>query len=140
MSESNKIRKQIICIASLFCLLRFLLLVHIGYEYKSSYPNEIIQEGGKEDALQKADSVIKIVNIGINSTTHLTDEVAKDLSSGKLKNDSILQERLLAETKNHPYITSIVAAYSPVKNAGKLYAPHFMRNGSEVVYTPLTYD
>ena len=52
----------------------------------------------------------------------------------------MLQERLLAEMKNHPNITSIVVAYSPATNAGKLYAPHFKRNGSEVIYDPLTYD
>jgi hypothetical protein len=108
--------------ASLFCLVSFLLLVHIGYEYKSSNTNEIILEGGKVDALQKADSAIKIVNREINSTISLAEGIAKDLSSGKLKKDSILQERLLAETKNHTHITSIVVAYSPATNASKLYA------------------
>jgi hypothetical protein len=42
--------------------------------------------------------------------------------------------------KNNSHIFSIVVAYSPAANAGKLYAPHFKRNGSEVVYDPLTYD
>jgi hypothetical protein len=60
------------------------------------------------------------VSVGLNSTSSLADGVAKDLSSGKLKNDSMLRERLLAEMKNNPYISSIVVAYSPVTNAGKL--------------------
>ena len=55
MTSSDKYRTQAICIASLFWLLNFLLLVHLGYGYKSSKTNEIIQE----DALQKAKSAIK---------------------------------------------------------------------------------
>ena len=42
--------------------------------------------------------------------------------------------------KNNSHIFSIAVAYSSAANAGKLYAPHFKRNGSEVVYDPLTYD
>jgi len=140
MTNSNKRRKQAICIASLLCLLSFLLLIHLGYEYKSGQTNEIILEDAKEDALQKANSAIKNINSELNSTSSLADGVAKDLSSGKLKNDSILRERLLTEMKNNPNIFSIVVAYSPAANAGKLYAPHFKRNGSEVVYAPLTYN
>ncbi len=52
----------------------------------------------------------------------------------------MLRERLLAEMKNNSNIFSIVVAYSPAANAGKLYAPHFKRNGSEIVYAPLTYN
>ncbi len=36
MTDSNKRRKQAICIASLLSLLSFLLLIHLGYEYKGS--------------------------------------------------------------------------------------------------------
>src|SRR5208283_199640 len=140
MTNSNKRRKQTIYIASLLCLLSFLLLIHFAYEHKSSKTNEIILEDAKEDALQKANSAIKNINLELNSTSSMADRVAKDLSSGKLKNDSILRERLLTEMKNSPNIFSIVVAYSPAANAGKLYAPHFKRNGSEVVYDPLTYD
>ena len=140
MTDLNKRRKQTVCIASLFCLLSFLLLIHLGYEYKSSKINEIILEDAKEDALQKADYAIKNIDMELNSTTSFADGVAKDLSSGKLKNDSILRERLLAGMKNNSHIFSIAVAYSPAANTGKLYAPHFKRNGSEVVYDPLTYD
>ena len=140
MTDSNKRRKQAVCIASLLCLLSFLLLIYVGYEYKSSKTNDIILAEAKEDALQKAESATKKVSIGLNSTSSLADGVAKDLSSGKLKNDSMLRERLLAEMKNNPDISSIVVAYSPAINAGKLYAPHFKRNGSEIVYDLLTYD
>jgi hypothetical protein len=115
-------------------------LIHLGYEYKSSKTNEIILEDAKEDALQKADYAIKNIDMELNSTSSFADGVAKDLSSGKLKNDSILRERLLAEMKNNSHIFSIAVAYSPDANAGKLYAPHFKRNGSEVVYDPLTDD
>ncbi len=52
----------------------------------------------------------------------------------------MLRERLLGEMKNNPNIYSIVVAYSPDARAGKLYAPHFMRNGSEVIYAPVKYD
>jgi len=117
-----------------------LLLVHFGYEYKSSKTNKIILEDAKVDALKKADIAIKNVNIVANSTISLADGVAKELSSGKLENDSMLQERLLAEMKNHSNIISIVVAYSPAANAGKLYASHVKRNGSEVISDPLTYD
>ena len=140
MTDLNKRRKQTVCIASLFCLLSFLLLIHLGYEYKSSRTNEIILEDAKEDALQKAEDAIKNIDMELNSTSSFADGVSKDLSSGKLKNDSILRERLLAEMKNNSHIFSIAVAYSPDANAGKLYAPHFKRNGSEVVYAPLTND
>lgn len=140
MTGSDKHRKQTICIASLLCLLSFLLLMRFGYEYKSSKTNKIILEDAKEDALQKANYAIKNIDLGLNSTSSIADGVAKDLSSGKLKNDSLLQERLLAEMKNNPDIFSITVAYSPAAHAGKLYAPHFKRNGLEVVYAPLTYD
>lgn len=90
MTDLNKRRKQTVCIASLFCLLSFLLLIHFGYEYKSGKTNEIILEDAKESALQKANSAIKNINLELNSTSSLADGVAKDLSSGKLKNDSIL--------------------------------------------------
>ena len=140
MTDLDKRKKQTVCIASLLCLLSFLLLIHFGYEYKSSKTNEIILEDAKKDALQKADSAIKNINMELNFTSSLADGVAKDLSSGKLKNDSMLKERLLAEMKNNPNIFSIVVAYSPAANAGKLYAPHFKRNGSEIVYAPLTYN
>jgi hypothetical protein len=76
----------------------------------------------------------------LNSTSSLADGVAKDLSSGKLKNYSMVKGRLLAEMTNNPDISSIVVAYSPATNAGKLYAPHLKRNGSEIVYDLLTYD
>ncbi len=52
----------------------------------------------------------------------------------------MLKERLLVEIKNNPNIFSIVVAYFPAANAGELYAPHFKRNGSEVVYAQLTYN
>ena len=133
-------RKIVIYIASLLCLLSFLLLVHVGYEYKSSKTDEIILEEAKKDAQQQADSAIKDIYSDLNSTSSLTEGIAKDLSSGKLKDESMLRERLLVEMKNHPNISSIVVAYSPDAHAGKLYAPHFMRNGSEVVYAPVTYD
>jgi len=42
--------------------------------------------------------------------------------------------------KGNPNIFSIVVAYSPAVNAGKIYAPHFKRNGSEIIYDLLTYD
>jgi len=140
MTDLNKRRKQTICIASLLCLFSFLLLIHLGYEYKSSKTNEIILEDAKKDALQKADSAIKSISMELNHTSSLADGVAKDLSSGKLENDSMLRERLLVEMKNNSNIFSIVVAYPPSANAGKLYAPHFKRNGSEIVYDPLTYD
>ncbi|HEY3361577.1 MAG TPA: cache domain-containing protein [Methanosarcina sp.] len=133
-------RKIVIYIASLLCLLSFLLLLHIGYEYKSSKTDEIILEEAKKDAQQQADFAVKHIYSDINSTSSLTEEIAKDLSSGKLKDDSMLRERLLAEMKKHPNIYSIVVAYSPSAHAGKFYAPHFMRNGSEIVYAPVTYD
>ena len=63
MTSSDNHRTQAICIASLLCLLSFLLLVHFGYEYKSSKTNEIILEDAKVDALKKADIAIKNVNI-----------------------------------------------------------------------------
>ena len=127
MTDLNKRRKQTVCIASLFCLLSFLLLIHLGYEYKSSKTNEIILEDAKEDALQKAEDAIKNIDMELNSTSSFADGISKDLSSGKLKNDSILRERLLAEMKNNSHIFGIVVAYSPATNAGKLYAPHFKR-------------
>jgi hypothetical protein len=52
----------------------------------------------------------------------------------------MLRERIQAEMKDNSNILSIVVAYSPAANAGKLYAPHFKRNGSEIVYAPFTYD
>ncbi len=61
MTSSDKHRKQAICIASLFCLLSFLLLTYFGYEYKSSKTNEIILAEAKENALKKADIAIKIL-------------------------------------------------------------------------------
>ena len=139
MTDSDKRRKQAVCIASLLCLLSFLLLVYVGYEYKSSKTNEVIMEKAKEDALQKADSAIKRVNDRVNSSNSLAEGLAKDLSSGKLNDDSMLRERILTEMKNNSNIYSITVAYSPAARAGNLYAPHFMRNGSEVMYAPITY-
>ena len=52
----------------------------------------------------------------------------------------MVKDRLLAEMKNNPSIFSIVVDIFPAANAGELYAPHFKRNGSEVVYAPLTYN
>jgi len=69
MTNSNKRRKQAICIAPLLCLLSFLLLIHLGYEYKSGQTNEIILEDAKEDALQKADYAIKKIDVELNSTS-----------------------------------------------------------------------
>lgn len=135
-----KNRKIVIYIASLLCLLSFLLLVHLGYEYKNSKTDEIILEQARKDAQLQADSAIKYIYSDLNSTSSLTEEIEKDLSSGKLKNDSMLRERLLAEMKKNPNIYSIVVAYSPDTHDGKFYAPHFMRNGSEIVYAPVTYD
>jgi hypothetical protein len=140
MTNLVKYRYTAICIASLLCLLSFLLLVHVGYEYKSSKTNEIILEKAKEDARQKADAAIKDINSDANSASSLAEGIAKDLSSGKLKDDTMLRERLLAEMTNTSKDFSIAVAYSPAAHAGKLYAPHFMRNGSEVVYAPITYD
>jgi len=140
MTDLDKRQKQTVCFALLLCLLSFLILIHYGYEYKSSKTNEIIQEDAKKDALQKADSAIKNINIGLNFSSTLADGVAQDLSSGKLKNDSTVKERLLVEMKDHPSIFSIVIAYSQATNAGELYAPHFKRNGSEIVYAPLKYN
>jgi|ERR1035437_857359 hypothetical protein len=42
--------------------------------------------------------------------------------------------------KNNSHIFSIVVAYSPAVNAGKLYVPHFEKRSLEVVYDPLTYN
>ena len=140
MTDLDKRKKQAVCIASILCLLSFLLLIHFVYEYKSSKTNEIILGDAKKDALQKANFSIKNIDVELNSTSSIADGVAKDLSSGKVKNNSILRKRLLAEMKNNSNIFSIVVAYSPAVNDGKLYTPHFKRNGSEVVYAPLTYD
>jgi hypothetical protein len=140
MNDVTKYKRMVVCIASLLCLMSFLLLVHVGYEYKSSKTNEIILEEAKDDARQKADAAIKDINNDANSASSLAEGIAKDLSSGKLKNDTMLRERLLAEMTNTSKDFSIAVAYSPAAHAGKLYAPHFMRNGSEVVYAPITYD
>lgn len=70
----------------------------------------------------------------------LAEGVAKDLSPGKLNNDSMLNEHLLTKMKNNPDIFSIVVAYSPAVHAEKLYASHFKRNGADIVSAPLTYD
>ena len=83
MIDLDKRQKQTVCIAFLLCLLSFLLLIHFGYEYKSSKTNEMIQEDARKDALQKADSAIKNINLGLNFTSTLADGVAKDLSFGK---------------------------------------------------------
>lgn len=131
MIDLDKRQKQTVCIAFLLCLLSFLLLIHFGYEYKSSKTNEIIMEDAKNDALQKAKSAIKKLIWKLIPRAPLFMN-CKDLSSGKLGNDSRLKERLLAEMKNNSNIFSIVVAYSPALNAGKLYAPHFKRNGSEI--------
>ena len=77
MTDSNKRRKQTICIASLLCLLSFLLLIHLGYEYKSSKTNEIILEDAKEDALQKAEAAIKNIDMELNSTSSLLMELQR---------------------------------------------------------------
>jgi TRAP-type C4-dicarboxylate transport system permease small subunit len=50
MTDLDKRKKRTICIALILCLLSFLLLIHLGYEYKSSKTNEIIQEDAKKDA------------------------------------------------------------------------------------------
>ena len=65
MTDLDKRKKQTICIALLFCLLSFLLLIHFGYEYKSSKTNEIIQEDAKKDALQKDKAAIKKYQKGL---------------------------------------------------------------------------
>jgi hypothetical protein len=136
----SKNRKLVVYIALLLCLLNFFLLIDLAYEYKSSKTDEIILQKAKEDAQQKANYAIKEINGDLNTTSSLAEGIAKDLSSGKLKGESALRERLLAEMKNNPNIYSIVVAYSPDANAGRLYAPHFRRNGSEVIYSPVTYD
>ena len=123
MTDLDKRQKQTVCVALLLCLLSFLLLIHFGYEYKSSKTNEKIQEEERKDALQKADSAIKNINMGLNFTSSLADGIATDLSSGKLKNDSMVKDRLLAEMKNNPSIFSIVVAYSPAANWGALCTP-----------------
>jgi len=87
-----------------------LLLAYAGYEYKSSKTNEVILEEAKEDALQKADSATKKINSELNSTSSLAEGVAKDLSSGKLKDDSMLRERLLAEMKNNSKISKFITS------------------------------
>ena len=97
-------------IGALLCLLSFLLLAYAGYEYKSSKTNEVILEEAKEDALQKADSATKKINSELNSTSSLAEGVAKDLSSGKLKDDSMLRERLLAEMKNNSKISKFITS------------------------------
>jgi hypothetical protein len=135
-----KNKKLVVCIASLLCLLSFFLLVDLAYEYKSSKEDEIILENAMGDARQKANYAVKEINGNLNTTSSLAKGIAKDLSSGKLKDESVLRERLLAEMKNNPNIYSIVVAYSPDVNAGRLYAPHFMRKSSEIIYAPVTYD
>jgi len=140
MTGSDKHRKQAVYIASMLCLLSFLLLIHLGYEYKSRNTDEKILAKAEEDSRQKANSAIKTIENRLNSTSLLVEEAAKDLSSGKLKNDSMLNEYLLNKIKDNPDISSIVVAYSPAVNAGKIYAPHFKRNGSEIINDPLTYD
>ncbi len=62
----NKHRKIAVYIASLLCLLSFLLLVHVGYEYISSKTDEIILKEAKEDAQQKADYAIKDIHDDLN--------------------------------------------------------------------------
>ena len=140
MTELNRHQRQVICITLLLCLLSFLLLVKVLYEYKSSNTNEIILDKAKEDSRQKAEFAIKKIEEELNSTSLLAEGVTKDLSFGKLKNDSMIQERLMAEMKNNPDVFSIVVAYSPGTHAGKLYAPHFKRHGLDIVSAPLTYD
>jgi len=140
MASSNRYRRQAVCIALLLCLLSFLLLVQAVYEYKSSKTDEIILEEAKEDAHNQAQFALKTIVKDLDSTRLLAEEISKDLSSGKLNNDSMLRERLLAEMENNSDIFSIGIAYSPAVNAGELHSLYFKRDGSYVNYSAIRYN
>jgi uncharacterized protein YacL len=90
MTRINVENKQFV-LHSLLCLISFLLLIYVGYEYKSSKTNEIIHGRCKERCAPKSQVCHKKINLEVNSTSSLADGVAKDLSSGKLGNDSMAQ-------------------------------------------------
>lgn len=140
MASFNGCGRKAVCIALILCLLSFLLLVQAVYEYKSSKTDEIILEEAKEDAHNQAHFALKTIVEDLDSTRFLAEEISKDLSSGKLKDDFTLRERLLAEMENNSDIFSIGIAYSPAVNAGKLHSLYFKRNGSYVNYSAIQYN
>ncbi|WP_440947658.1 cache domain-containing protein [Methanosarcina sp. T3] len=118
-----------------------MLLIQTVYEYKSSKTNEIILEEAEEDAHKQAHFALKKIVEELDSTRLIAEEISTDLSSGKLKNDSMIKARLLSEMENNPGIFSIVVAYSPSVNAGQLHSFHFKRDGSYVKdYSPIQYN
>lgn len=140
MASSNGCRRKAVCIALIFCLFSFLLLVQDVYEYQSSKTDKIILEEAKEDAHNQAHFAMKTIVENLDSTRFLAEEISRDLSSGKLRDDSILRERLLAEMENNSDIFGIGVAYSPAVNTGELHSLYFKRNGSYVNYSAIQYN
>ena len=89
-----------------------MLLVQAVYEYKSSKTDEIILEEAKEDAHNQAHLALKTIMRDLNNTRFLAEEISTDLSSGKLKDDSKLRERLIAEMENNSEIFNRITSYN----------------------------
>ena len=139
MAESDRWKKPVVLVALLLCLLSFFLMVYAGYEYSNNTDEKILEEAKKE-ANTTAQGASENISSELNNTSILAEGIAKDLQSGKLKNDSMIETRIRDEIKGNNNILSIGVAYSPDAYKGTLHSFHFKRNGSAVVNAPIEYD
>ena len=95
MTASDRWEKPVVRIALLLCVLSFLLMIYAGYKYRSSNTDEKIQEEAEEDAHNKAGDTLENVSGELNSTGFLTEGIANNPGSGKLKNDDSVIEKCL---------------------------------------------
>lgn len=139
MTASNRWRKPLIYIALLLCLLSLLLVIWVGYDYKTSNTNEKIQINAEDKAHNLATSSLMDISNELYNTSLHGKGIAKDLSYGKLKNDSAIEKCLRNEIESDSNVLSIAVAYSPAYYK-KYYSLHFKRNGTAVEPAPIVYN
>lgn len=137
MSKKNKL------LFSLFFLFSSSLLVLLFFVFNYlNYKNTAIKKS-KSNVIKETQNAVKRINDTFNSFIKVADNLAADITRGKLKDKKILAA-LNNAIKTNENIWGIAVAYKPYayKKNIRLYAPYFTRKDGviKLVQVEKVYD
>lgn len=134
-------RKLILTLPSLLCIASLLLIIFLGHAYLTNADQMLGR--AREDAEKQAERATGVISGKLGELPAITESIADDLSTGKLKNDQVVG-RLNATLKEHPELFGVTAGYVPYEydSETRLYAPYcvWKRGEPELIQIEDSYD
>jgi hypothetical protein len=135
LPDNKKLRRG----SRIACAISFMLLIALVVLYirEKNHSEKLIAQYGQEVTQKAAFQIDSIMT----EVIHLSQNMAKDISNGNLRNDE-LPIRLRNESLSNENIIGITAAYEPFcyRPDVKLYAPYFDKKLDKILQCEVFYD